>query len=183
MPAALIHAVIQQESGYDAAAAPPAPWIDAVDAGHCSGISVSPIPRPGSEYQRRDSLLGATAGAIQRQYDLAWPPTTPGWALSIGTAGFRRFPKPRITCGRLLANYNRLSGGLPGDVAGTTLRHYRFGGGQYAVDLCGDIPVPIRTTAEDTAVNGVQTVMRNDVQTAHWDAYERMLEGMREVVT
>ena len=83
---------------------------------------------------------------------------------------------------RVLAHYHRLGGGLPGEVAGTTLRHYWFGGGHYAADLCGDIPIPIRTASDDTAVNGVQTAMRNDVQTAHLDAYERMLDGMREVV-
>ena len=83
---------------------------------------------------------------------------------------------------RVLAHYHRLGGGLPGEVAGTTLRHYWFGGGHYAADLCGDIPIPIRTASDDTAVNGVQTAMRNDVQTAHLDAYERMLDGMREAV-
>ena len=82
----------------------------------------------------------------------------------------------------VLAAYHRFAGGLPGEVAGTTMRHYLFGGGRYAADLCGDLPIPLRTATDDTAANGVQTAMRNDVQTAHLDAYERMLEGMREVV-
>ncbi|MGB4946985.1 MAG: DotA/TraY family protein [Candidatus Competibacter denitrificans] len=82
-----------------------------------------------------------------------------------------------------MGNLNANGGGLPGETAGTTVQHYLFGGGKYAPDLCGDIVLPVRTVSSDTAANGIQTAMRNDIQSSHLDAYNQMLTGMRQVVT
>ncbi|MBL8260045.1 MAG: DotA/TraY family protein [Candidatus Competibacteraceae bacterium] len=185
MPASFIHAIIQAESGYNPNALSPKGATGLMqlmpDTAKRFGVTNARDPAQnidgGTHYLRwlYDRFGGdlklvaagynAGEGAVQR-YGNTIPP----------------YSETRNYVSKVMNNYQKNGGGTPGEVAGTSLRHYLFGGGKYAADLCGDIPLPVRTVTENTDFNGVQTAMRNDIQAKHVEAYETLLNGLRDVI-
>jgi conjugal transfer/type IV secretion protein DotA/TraY len=184
VPASFIHAIISAESSYNIRATSP------VGAMGLMQLMPATAARFGvtNAYDPQQNIHGGTQylAFLLKKFNGDFRLAAAGYNAGEGAVDkYGGIPPYKETQGyvvKVMNNFNANGGGLPGEVAGTTMQHYLFGGGKYAVDLCGDISIPVHTVSEDTAANGIQTAMRNDIQSAHLAAYNHMLTGMREVL-
>jgi len=185
VPASFIHAIIQAESSYNADAVSPkgATGLMQLMPATAARFGVTNAKNPTQNINGGTKYLAFLLNKFNGNYSLAAAGYNAGEGAVDKYGGIPPYSETKNYVSKVMGSYNRNSGGITGEIAGTTVQNYLFGGGKYAKDLCGKLTIPVRTVSDDTAANGVQTAMRNDIQSAHLDAYETLLEGMREVVS